>query len=51
MKYLNGKNYVEVQGRRYLIPPNEHNLLAEREPPTSLRSQYQGINDTKVGRN
>ena len=41
MKYLNGRYYVEGKDHRYKIHPTEKIILRKRDPPTSLRSQYQ----------
>ena len=51
MKYLNGEYYVEVKDHRYKIHPTENIILRKRDPPTSLRTQYQVQNDTKIRRN
>ena len=51
MKYLNGECYVEVKGHRYKIHPTENIILRKRNPPTSLRTQYQIQNGTQIGRN
>ena len=51
MKYPNGEYYVEVKDHRYKIHPTENIILRKREPPTSLRSQYQIQNETKIRRN
>ena len=51
MKYLNGENYVEVRDHRYKIHPTENIILRKRDPPTSLRTQYQVQNETKIRRN
>ena len=52
MKYLNGEYYVEVKDYRYKIHPTEKKIiLRKRDPPTSLRTQYQVQNDTKIRRN
>ena len=51
MKYLNGEYYVEVKDHRYKIHPTENILLRKRDPPTSLRTQYQVQNETKIRRN
>ena len=51
MKYLNGEYYVEVKDHRYKIHPTEKIILRKRDPPTSLRTQYQVQNDTKIRRN
>ena len=51
MKYLNGEYYVEVKDYRYKIHPPENKILQNRKPPTSLRTQYQVQNETKIRRN
>ena len=51
MKYLNGEYYVEVKDHRYKIHPSENIILRKRDPPTSLRTQYQIPNETKIRRN
>ena len=51
MKYLNGEYYVEVKDHRYKIHPPENIILRKRDPPTSLRTQYQIQNDIKIRRN
>ena len=51
MKYLNGENYVEVKDHRYKIHPTENIILRKRNPPTSLRTQYQVQNETQIRRN
>ena len=51
MKYLNGEYYVEVKDKRYQIHPTENIILRKREPPKSLRTQYQVQNQTKIRTN
>ena len=51
MKYLNGENYVEVKDHRYRIHPTENNILRKRDPPTSLRTQYQVQKETQIRKN
>ena len=51
MKYLNGEYYVEVKDHRYKIHPTENIILRKRDPPTSLRTQYQIHNQTQIRRN
>ena len=51
MKYLNGQYYVEVKDHRYKIHPTENIILRKRDPPTSLRTQYQVQNETQIRRN
>ena len=48
MKYLNGNYYVEVKDHRYRIHPTENITLRERDPPTSLRTQYRVQNETQI---
>ena len=51
MKYLNGEYYVEVKDHRYKIHPTENIILRKRDPPSSLRTQYQVQNDTQIRKN
>ena len=51
MKYLNGEYYVEVKDHTYKIHPTENIILRKRDPPTSLRTQYQVQNETQIRRN
>ena len=51
MKYLNGEYYVEVKDHRYKIHLTENKILRKRDPPTSLRTQYQVQNETQIRRN
>ena len=51
MKYLNGEYCVEVKDHRYKVHPTEKIILRKRDPPTSLRTQYQVQNDTQNRRN
>ena len=51
MKYLNGEYYVEVKDHRYKIHPTEKINLRKRDPPTSLRTQYQVQNDIQIRKN
>ena len=51
MKYLNGQYYVEVKDHRYKIHPTENIILRKRDPPTSLRTQYQVQIQTQIRRN
>ena len=48
MKYLNGNHYVEVKDHRYKIHPTENILLRKRDPPITLRTQYQVQNETQI---
>ena len=51
MKYLDGRYYVEVTDHRYKIHPTENIILRKRDPPTSLRTQYQVQNETQIRKN
>ena len=51
MKYLNGEYYVEVKDHRYKIHPTENIILPRRDPPLSLRVQYQVQNETQMRKN
>ena len=51
MNYLDGKYYVEVKDHRYKIHPTDRITLRKRDPPTSLRTQYQVRNETQIRRN
>ena len=51
MKYLNGEYYVEVKVHRYKNHANEDIILRKRDPPTSLRTQYQIQNETQTRKN
>ena len=51
MKYLNVEYYVEVKDHRYKFHPTENLILRKRDPPTSLRTQYQVQNNTQIRKN
>ena len=51
MRFLNGEYYVEVRDHRFKIHPTEKIILRKRNPPTSLRTQYQVQNETTIRRN
>ena len=51
MKYLVGNYYVEVKDHRYKTHPTENIILRKRDPPTSLRQQYQVQNEIQIRRN
>ena len=51
MKHLNSEYYVEVKDHRYKIHPAENIILILRDPPTSLRTQYQVQNETQIRKN
>ena len=51
MKFLNGEYYKEVKDHRYENHPTENIILRKRDPPTSLRTQYQVRNETQIKKN
>ena len=51
MKYLNGRYYKDVKDHRFKFHPTENIILKLRDPPTSLRTQYQVQNETQIRRN
>ena len=51
MKYLDGNYYVEVKDHRYLIHPTENNIVRKPYLPTSLRTQFQVQNETRIRKN
>ena len=51
MKYLDGNYYVEVKDHRYKIHPTENIILRKRDPPASLRTEYQVQNEIQIRRN
>ena len=51
MKYLDGNYYTEVKDYQYRIHPTENIILRKRDPPTSLRTQYQFKNETQIRKN
>ena len=51
MKYLNGNYYVEAKDHRYKIHPTEIIIFRKRDPPSSLRTQYQVQNNTQIRKN
>ena len=51
MNYLNGEYYVELKDHRYKTHPTENIILPKRDPPKSLRTQYQVQNETQIRRN
>ena len=48
MKYLNGNYYVEVKDHRYKNHPTENIFLRKRDPPITLRTQYQFQNENQI---
>ena len=50
MKYLNGKYYVEVKDKRYVIYPTENIKIGELREPKSLGTKCQVFNDIQTGR-
>ena len=51
MKYLNGQYFVEAKNHRYKIHPTKNIILRKRDPPKSLRTQYQVKNETQIRTN
>ena len=51
MNFLDGEYHVEVKDHRYRIHPTENIILRKRDPPTSLRTQYQIQNETQIKKN
>ena len=51
MKYLNDEYCVEDKDHRYKIHPTENIILRKRNPPQSLRTQYQVQNETQIRKN
>lgn len=46
MKYINGKFYVEVNDKRYMIHDNQ--ILKLRKEPESLNTMYQVMYNVKL---
>ena len=42
---------MEVKDHRYKNHPTENKILSKRDPPQSLRTQYQVQNETQIRRN
>ena len=40
-----------MKDHRYKTHPTENFILRKRDPPTSLRTQYQVQNETQIGKN
>ena len=51
MKYLNSGYYVEVKDHRYKNPLTANIILRNRDPPQSLRTQYQVQNNIQIRKN
>ena len=51
MKFLNGEHYLEVKDKRYRIHPTEFIPSTLRDPPNSLRTQYQVQNKFQIRKN
>ena len=51
MKYLNGKEYVEVKDKEYIIHPTDNIILKNEKKPKRLRTHYQVINNTQIRKN
>ena len=47
---LTGECYVEVNDRRYILHPDENNIIRERKPPKFLRTRQQDVNETQIRR-
>ena len=50
MNYLIGEFYVEVKYHRYIIHPTQNIILRKRDPPTSLRTQYQVQKNNQISK-
>ena len=42
---------MKVKDERYIIHSNEITIIQHRDPPKSLRTQYQVQNETKIRKN
>ena len=51
MKYPIGEYYVEVKDHRHKVHPTENIILRKRDPPSTLRTQYQVQNETQIRKN
>ena len=51
MKYLDGNFFIEVKNHRYRIHPTENIILRKRDPPTSMRTQYQVQDERQIRKN
>ena len=51
MKFLNGRYYVEVKDHRNIFHPTGNNILRERDPAKSQRTQYQVQINTEIRKN
>ena len=51
MKYFDGNYYVEVKDHRFSNHPTESLILRKRDPPISLRTQYQVQIETPIRKN
>ena len=51
MKILNGRYYVEVKDKRYIIHRTENIILGLRDEPKSLRIQYKVRNNLQIRKN
>ena len=51
MKYLIGESYVIIKDHRHKIHPTENIILRKRDPPISLRTQYQVQNENQIRKN
>ena len=50
-KYFDDTYYVELKDHRYKVHPTENIILRERDPPKSLKSQYQVQKETQISKN
>ena len=50
MKYLDGRYYLEVKDHSYRSHATKNKIKKEREPPKSLRTQYQVQNEKQYGK-
>ena len=51
MNHLDSNYYVEVKGHQYGIQPTEKIIIRLRDPPKSLRTQYQVQYETQIRKN
>ena len=51
MDYLDGKIFVEIEGKRHTIHSTDKNFLGIRKRPNFLRTKYQVQNETKIRKN
>ena len=51
MKYLNREYYVDVKDHRNCVSPTEKIFFRKRDPPKSLRTQYEVQKETQITKN